>query len=99
MKFTKVFLLLGVMSLAFSSLAANCPQACDKFVSCTEEINKTKANAQQKTLLTKSCSESCKKHEAKILECYGASQLDNGSCNVYSACIMRYAQMMKKTGK
>jgi Cys-rich protein (TIGR04453 family) len=77
----------------------NCPQACDKFITCTEEINQTKANVQQKATLSKGCSESCKKHQEKILECFDKSNQEGGSCGVYSACVMKYAQMMKSTKK
>ena len=100
MKLTKISLGLGFLFfLAFTAVNADCPQACDKFIVCTEEVNKTKANAQQKALLTKGCSESCKKHQEKILECYETSNKDGGSCTAYSACIMKFAQLMKKSGK
>ncbi len=87
--------------LGFSSFSAyaNCPQACDKFITCTEEINQTKANVQQKATLSKGCSESCKKHQEKILDCFEKSNQEGGSCGVYSACVMRYAQMMKSAKK
>ena len=77
----------------------SCPQACDKFITCTEEINQTKANVQQKATLSKGCSESCKKHQEKILECFDKSNQEGGSCGVYSACVMKYAQMMKTNKK
>jgi Cys-rich protein (TIGR04453 family) len=88
----------AVFSLPISS-ESTCPQACDKFITCTEEINQTKANVQQKATLSKGCSESCKKHQEKIIECFDKSNQEGGSCGVYSACVAKYAQMMKSTKK
>ncbi len=96
-------LLVSIFFIAAFSLPilseSTCPQACDKFITCTEEINQTKANVQQKATLSKGCSESCKKHQEKILECFDKSNQEGGSCGVYSACVAKYAQMMKSTKK
>ena len=81
------------------SAESTCPQACDKFIVCTEEINKGKATVQQKTTLSKGCSDSCKKHQEKMIECFDKSNQEGGSCGAFSACVMKYAQVMKSAKK
>ncbi len=82
-----------------SFLLADCSQACDKFISCTEEVQKTKATVQQKATLSKACAETCKKQGPQINECFDKSNEAGGSCQAYSTCIMKYAQLMKSAKK
>jgi Cys-rich protein (TIGR04453 family) len=104
MSIVKKSILLGIFGavsfLSFPSfLLADCSPACDKFISCTEEVNKTKATVQQKTTLSKACAETCKKQGPQINECFEKSNEAGGSCQAYSSCIMKYAQLMKSAKK
>ncbi len=100
-KRTLYFGIFGVFTfLTFPSfLLAECSLACDKFITCTEEVQKTKATVQQKATLSKACAETCKKQGPQINECFEKSNEAGGSCQTYSTCIMRYAQLMKSSKK
>ncbi|NBU96806.1 MAG: Cys-rich protein [Spirochaetia bacterium] len=104
MSFLKKSIYIGILGI-FSFLAlpsfllAECSQACDKFITCTEEVQKTKATVQQKATLGKACAETCKKQGQQINECFEKSNEAGGSCQAYSTCIMKYAQLMKSAKK
>ena len=82
-----------------SFLYADCSEACVKFISCTEEVQRTKATVQQKATLSKACAETCKKQGPQINDCFEKSNEAGGSCQTYSTCIMKYAQLMKSAKK
>jgi Cys-rich protein (TIGR04453 family) len=99
----KIYLAILGFGLLFgganSGLFANdCVQACEKFISCTEEINSRKATANEKSTLEKACSQTCAKQTAKVLECFSMSKAAGNSCGPYQQCIMKYASA-KKTPK
>jgi len=81
------------------SLMANCDKACEKFIICTEEINKRTATPEEKTKLNKACADSCKKYQTDILGCFEKSNAEGGSCASYSACTMQVAQKLKNNKK
>ncbi|MCB1180141.1 MAG: Cys-rich protein [Leptospiraceae bacterium] len=97
-KISLLFLSGAIFFGGFSGISANdCVKACQKFISCTEEVNKRKALPNEKALLEKGCSVTCKNNTDKVIECYNASKKESwNSCGVYQKCIMKYAGKKKK---
>jgi Cys-rich protein (TIGR04453 family) len=78
----------------FTSIQANdCVKVCEKFVSCTEELNKRKATAAEKDKLNQNCAKTCAKKTAQVLGCFSQG---NSSCQAYAQCIITQAQAQKK---
>lgn len=87
----KTLLLIFLFSGLTLGLQANdCMKACEKFVSCSEEMNKRKATQNEKETLLQHCSKTCAKKTAQVIECFSQGT----TCNSYAQCIL--AQAKKK---
>lgn len=90
-KKTLLFSLL-FFGFSFGLQASDCIKACEKFVSCSEEMNKRKASESERETLLQHCSKTCAKKTAQVMGCF--SQGTN--CTSYAQCILKQAQAKKK---
>lgn len=87
MKKTLLFVLLFLISV-FALQANDCIKACEKFVSCSEEMNKRKATQNERDTLLQHCSKTCAKKTAQVMGCFSQGT----TCNAYAQCILTQAK-------
>ncbi|MCX8000261.1 MAG: Cys-rich protein [Leptospiraceae bacterium] len=85
----KIILLIIVILFSTWNLSANdCIKACEKFVSCSEEMNKRKATQSERETLLQHCSKTCAKKTAQVMGCFSQGT----TCNAYAQCILTQAK-------
>lgn len=96
MKKTNRFFSILVLVLFTGSIQAadfpKCKEACDKFYSCSVQVNPN-ATEEQKSTLRRGCEFNCNrpKYYNKIASCLSAGD----TCKAFSSCIMKEMQANK----
>ncbi len=89
--------LLKILLISFllsgSIFATDCVKICEKFLSCTEELNQRKATPAEKTKLNENCAKTCMKKTAQISGCFANN---SGSCQTYAQCIINLVRASSK---